>query len=184
MASWISRVRLEVSTTIGGSLALTVPISGIVIWKSDSTSKKIRLERLVGAVQFIDQQHGRRAFVAFERLHQRPLDEKRSEKMSLATASRDAPSVSAQPYLDHLARIVPLVYGGGDVETFVALEAHPECGRGPRRDLRDLGLADAGLTFEKQGPAHLEGEEPSSQGCALRHSRHVRAGEGVVDRLR
>ena len=32
MASWISRVRLDVTTTMGGVVAFTVPVSGIVIW--------------------------------------------------------------------------------------------------------------------------------------------------------
>ena len=39
-ASWISRVRFEVMTTIGGCSALTVPSSGIVTWKSASTSSR------------------------------------------------------------------------------------------------------------------------------------------------
>jgi len=76
MASWISRVRLEVSTTIGGSVAFTVPISGIVNLEVRQYFQKIRLERLVGAVQFVDQQYRRRALTAFEGLHQRALDEK------------------------------------------------------------------------------------------------------------
>jgi hypothetical protein len=39
-ASWISRVRFEVIMTIGVCAALIVPSSGIVTWKSDSTSSR------------------------------------------------------------------------------------------------------------------------------------------------
>ena len=46
---------------MGGSSALMVPISGMVIWKSDSTSSRIGLERLIGPVELVDQQDGRQA---------------------------------------------------------------------------------------------------------------------------
>src|SRR3989304_2155401 len=39
-ASWISRVRLEVMTTNGWRRARSVPSSGMVIWKSESTSSR------------------------------------------------------------------------------------------------------------------------------------------------
>ena len=47
--------------TIGGAGALTTPSSGIVTWKSDSSFEQIGLERLVGAVDLVDQQHRRAA---------------------------------------------------------------------------------------------------------------------------
>ena len=58
-------------TTIGGSAALTVPISGIVTWKSDSTLEQKGLEGLVGAVDLIDQQHRRPLGRGLDRLQER-----------------------------------------------------------------------------------------------------------------
>jgi hypothetical protein len=86
MASWISRVRLEVRMTIGGSFA-----GGL-----------------------------------------------------------------GQPDLDHLARIVPFVDGGRDVEPFIALQPDQLAAEGLGQDLRDLRLADAGFAFQKQRPAKAE----------------------------
>ena len=64
-----------------------------------------------------------------------------------------------QPDLEHLARVVPLVDGGIDVQPLVALE--PDEPRAERRGqhLGELGLADAGLAFEQQRPTELEREE-------------------------
>src|SRR5438094_1590465 len=112
----------------------------------------MRLERLVGAVQFIDQQHGRRAFLAFERLHQRPLDEEALGEDVLGDRVARRTLRFGQPYLNHLARIVPLVYGGGDVETFVALEGYECAAEAPRENLRGVGLDDTGRAFEKLVP--------------------------------
>src|SRR6266568_5176336 len=91
MASWISRVRLEVSTTIGGSVALTVPISGIVIWKSDSTSRRYASNgssvRSSSSISSTGAAPGAPSSACISGR----LTRKRSEKMSLATASRVAP---------------------------------------------------------------------------------------------
>ena len=61
--------------TIGGCGALTVPNSGIVTWKSREDFQQIGLERLVGAVEFVDQQHRRAGDIRLQRLQQRPLDQ-------------------------------------------------------------------------------------------------------------
>ena len=61
--------------TIGGCGAFTVPSSGIVTWKSLRISRQISLERLVGAVEFVDQQHRRAGDIRLQRLQQRPLDQ-------------------------------------------------------------------------------------------------------------
>ena len=57
---------------------------------------------------------------------------------------------------DHLRGIVPLVDRGGDVEALVALQADQPAAERRGQHLGDLGLADAGLAFEEQRPAHLE----------------------------
>src|SRR5437867_2134436 len=147
--------------------------------------QKIRLERLVGAVQFVDQQHRRRAFAAFESLHQRPLDEKALGENILRDRIARRPLSLGQPYLDHLARIVPFIYRGSDVETFVALQPDERAAETAGEDLCDLGLAHPCLAFEKKGPVHLESEEYRGREAAL--GDIVSTGEqseGVVDRLR
>ena len=63
-----------------------------------------------------------------------------------------------QPDLEQLARIVPLVERLRDVEPFVTLKADQLGAERRRQRLGDLGLADAGLAFEKQGPPQLQRE--------------------------
>jgi hypothetical protein len=118
------------------------------------------LEGLVGAVELVDQQDGRAGFVGFERLQQRAADEEAGvvDVAGEALAVVDALGFG-QADLDHLARVVPFVDGGGDVEALVALEADELAAEGLRQDLGDLGLADAGLALEEQRPAHAQGQE-------------------------
>ena len=81
-------------------------------------------------------------------------------KMSCESRSRSTPpAASAQPDLDHLARIIPLVHGRGRVEALVALQPDQRLAESRRQHLRDLGLAHAGLAFEEQRPLQLEREE-------------------------
>jgi len=89
----------------------TVPISGIVIWKSGQYFKKIRLERLVGAVQFVDQQYRRRALAAFEGLHQRALDEKGARRRCPSRPCRATPLESRPALISIICcGVVPLIY--------------------------------------------------------------------------
>ena len=64
-----------------------------------------------------------------------------------------------EPDRDHLGGIVPLVDGGGDVETLVALQTDQPAAERRRQHLGDLGLADPGLAFEKDRPAHAQREK-------------------------
>ncbi len=57
---------------------------------------------------------------------------------------------------DHLRGIVPLVDRGGDVEPFIALQPDQAPAQSRRQNLGDLGLADAGLAFEEDRPAHFQ----------------------------
>ena len=52
-----------------------MPISGIVIWKSESKLEQVALELLVGAVELVDEQHRRARAPVAERLQQGPLDQ-------------------------------------------------------------------------------------------------------------
>jgi len=70
---------------------------------------------------------------------------------------------------DHLRGVIPFVDRGGDVEAFVALQPDQPAAERGREHLGDLGLADAGLAFQKQRPAH-----PQRQ---IRHRRQRPLGE-------
>ena len=59
----------------------------------------------------------------------------------------------------HLRREIPLVDGAGGVEPLVALEPDQPAAERLAERLGDLGLADAGLALEEQGPAHAKAEE-------------------------
>ena len=113
-ASWTSRVRFDVSTTSGGSVARMVPSSGIVIWNSASSSSRISFELLVGAIDLVDQQHRRLRAGRIDGLQQRPLDQ---EGLAVELAPR-AVAVERvgrveDAQLEQLARVVPLVRARG-----------------------------------------------------------------------
>ena len=96
--------------------------------------EQIRLERLVGAVELVDQQHRRDAVVGRERLQQRPLEqEARREDVVRELVAIDAAGRLGEPDLDHLPRVVPLVDRRRDVEAFVALQADELACRAPAR---------------------------------------------------
>ena len=73
-ASCRSRVRFEVSTAIGGTAALMVPISGHGDRPLGQQLEQERLEILVGAVDLVDQQHGGQRPGVLDRAQQRPVD--------------------------------------------------------------------------------------------------------------
>ena len=57
---------------------------------------------------------------------------------------------------EHLPRVVPLVKGGGGIDSFIALQAK-QASRQHRRDrFRRLGLADTRGTFQQQRLAESE----------------------------
>ena len=143
--------------TIGGCGALMVPNSGIVTWKSLRDFQQIRLERLVGAVEFVDQQHRRAGDIRLQRLQQRPLDQKAlGENVRRQLLAIGIAGGFRQPDRDHLRGAVPLIDRGGDVEAFIALQPDQLAPQRRRQHLCDFGLADAGLAFEKQRPAHAQ----------------------------
>ena len=135
-----------------------------------------RLERLVAAVELVDQQHRRAGGIRLERLQQRPLDQEAlGEHVVL-----DALAVVLALRLggadrDHLRGVVPLVDRGRDVEALVALQPDQPAAERLRQHLGDLGLADAGLAFEEDRPAHLQRQE--------QHGRERAVGE-IVGRRR
>ena len=160
MASWISRVRFDVTTTIGGATARIVPELGNGHLEVRQHLEEIGLERLVGAIELVDQQHRRRAVVRRQRFEQRPAQqEARGEDVVGELATLHALRRLGKADLDHLARVVPLVDRRRDVETFVALQPQQLAAQPPSEHLRDLGLAHARLAFEEQGPTELQREK-------------------------
>ena len=63
-----------------------------------------------------------------------------------------------QPDLQHLALVVPLVDRRGHVQALVALQPHQPAAERLGQHLGDLGLADAGLAFQKQRAAEAQRE--------------------------
>jgi hypothetical protein len=86
-----------------------------------------------------------------------------------------------QPDLEHLARVVPLVHGGVDVEALVALQADQLRVEAGRKDLRQFGLSDPGLALEEQRSTELEREEDGGREGPVRDV--VVRPELVLDRL-
>src|SRR5258706_1533239 len=130
--------------------------------------QQVGLERLVGAVELVDEQHRRGAGLALERARERPPHEEalrvdvRGELLLRFFARR-----LREADLHHLPRVVPLVGGLRDVQPFVALQAQQLAVQSVRDDLGDLGLADAGLAFQEERPLHGEREEKRSREAAI-----------------
>src|SRR6266850_2295288 len=144
--------------------------------------EQIGLERLVGAVELVDQQHRR---ITFERARQWALDEKfvgvnlRAQLLLVLFAGR-----LGQPALDHLPRVVPLVGRLGNVQALVALQANELAAERLRHHLADFGLADAGLALQEQRAAHGERKEKGGGEAAIGHVLARREQRlGLVDRL-
>ena len=177
-ASWISRVRFEVMTTIGGCSALTVPSSGMVTWKSASTSSRNASNASSVRSSSSISSTGAPAGSGSSACSSGRLIRKRSENTSCSMRSRScSPSASASADRDHLRGVVPLVDRGRDVEPLVALQADQPAAERRRQHLGDLGLADAGLAFEEDRPAHFQRQE--------QHGRERAVGEivGLAEQL-
>src|SRR5579872_28787 len=108
-----------------------------------------RLELLVRAVHLVDQQHGRA--LGRDRLQQRALQEKRLAEDDVLLLLHRPPVRLLELDAQHLPLVVPLVERGVNVEPLVALQPDQVRVQRARHDLGDLGLPDAGLSFDEQG---------------------------------
>ena len=133
--------------------------------------EQVRLELLVGAVDLVDEQDRRDAVVRLERLEERPADQEVRAEDVVRVRPLGLAAGLEQADLEHLARVVPLVDGRVDVQALVALEPDEPGAEAGREDLRELGLADAGLALEQQRAPELQREE---------HGRGQRAVRDVV----
>jgi hypothetical protein len=102
----------------------------------------------IGAVDLVDQQHGRPRPGVLERAQQRPADEVLGPEQILL-AERRATGVG-QPDAEQLAGVVPLVQCLGGVDALVALQPDQRRVQHECQRLGRLGLADARLAFEQQ----------------------------------
>ena len=153
--------------TIGGSSAWIVPSSGIVTWKSRERLEQERLERLVGAVELVDQQHRGAALLGLHRLEQRAADQEalREQLLGQRVAVGRALRLGGADR-HHLRREVPLVDRARRVEALVALQPDQPAAERLAERLGDLGLADPGLALEEQRPAELQRQEDDGRKAA------------------
>ena len=102
------------------------------------------LELVVGAVDLVDQQHGRPALV-LQRLQQRPPQQELGPEQLARRRAR-----LGRPDREQLALVVPVVDRVVEVDALVALQPDQlGAGRGRQR-ARDLGLAHARLALQQQ----------------------------------
>ena len=132
-ASWISRVRLRRDDRDRRRARADRAELGHGDLVLGQHLEQEGVERLVGAVELVDQQD-RRARLR-QRLQQRPLDQHVARVQALhelASRSRVVRRLG-EPDLDHLPRDVPFVGGLRDVEPFVALHAQQRACPAPAR---------------------------------------------------
>ena len=106
----------------------------------------------------------------FQRLQEWPLDEKATREHILAQLlARPATAGLGHSNLDHLAGVVPLVDGGGDVQPLVTLQPDEAPPEGIGEHLCDLGLADARLALQEQRSLEPERQEHRGGKAPIRH---------------
>ena len=99
-----------------------------------------------------------------ERLKQRALyQELRREDIAAQALAAAVAGRFGKPDLDHLPGVVPLVDGGRDVQSLVALKPDQPPPERVAQDLGDLGLADPGLALQEKRPVQLERQEESGR---------------------
>ena len=171
-------MRFDVSTTAGlCASALTVPISGIVIWKSESTSSRNASNS--SSARSISSIRRTTFSCRLDRLEQRPPDEElRPEQLLLGHRA-----FLRRADVEQLARVVPLVDGVRDVEALVALEPDQPRAEDARQRLRRLRLPHARLALEQQRLLEREREVERGREAAVRQvARLLEAALELVDR--
>jgi len=127
-----------------------------------------RLERLIGAIQLVDEQHRRAPRLGLERLQEWPGDEEAlAEDVLLECRFVCRSARFGQANLEHLLGVVPLVHRRGHVEALVALQPNEPATQALGQHLGDLRLANPRLTLEEEGPAQLERQEQRGSEAAV-----------------
>jgi hypothetical protein len=144
--------------------------------------EEIGLELLVCSIDLVDEEDRRDAgWIGLEGLEQRAADEELRPEDLAGIGARGLAARLEQPDLEHLARVVPFVDRGVDVEALIALEPDERRAEARREDLREFRLADAGLALEQERAAELEREERRRRERAIAHV--IAFAERVLDAL-
>ena len=112
------------------------------------------LERLIGAVQLVDQQHRRRQ-IRIDGGEQRAAEQKFAAIDAGGKLCAPAGRL-AQADRHQLAGMVPFIGGSGEVQPVIALQPHQAPAKPGGENLGDLGLAGAGLAFKEERALHGE----------------------------
>ena len=144
--------------------------------------QQVPFELFVGAIDLVDEQHGRTLARLLDGAQQRPLDQKRlREQLARRGGAIDLACRFDHPDLEQLPRVVPFVHRLADVESFVTLQANQRRLQRGGEDLGDLGLADTRFAFEKertlQPQREIDGNGEPPLGDVLL------AGEGLLQRV-
>src|SRR5882724_10918639 len=132
--------------------ALIVPISGMVIAKSASTSSRYASNSSSArSTSSIKRTGGSGREFSSARSNGRRMRNS-SEKMSFVAACFE------QPDLEHLTGIVPLVHGRVDVQSFVALEADQLGLENGGEGAADVSFPDPRFAFDQQRAIERQGE--------------------------
>ena len=143
--------------TTGLESALTVPSSGMLIWKSDRTSSRNA-----------SNSSSARSISSMSSTARSPCltassSGRSSRNFGPNSWSTDCSSVGLglrqRPDLQHLPGVVPLVQRLAGADALVALQPDELAAEDRREDLRDLRLADADLAFEQHRPAQRKRHE-------------------------
>ena len=108
-----------------------------------------RLERLIGAVELVDQQHGWGQIRVDGRQQGAGLEEFAGVDAAGQLAAVGHAGCLGEADRHQLAGVVPFIGRGGKVHAVVALQADQAAAEPGGEHLGDLGLAGAGLAFEK-----------------------------------
>ncbi len=136
------------------------------------------LERLVGPVDLVDQQH-RAGRWRLQRLQQRAADQV-ARLVDLALDFFGGDFVLRGAHVQQLRRVVPLVQGLALLHAVVTLQAQHGTAQHLGQRLGQLGLAHARLAFEQQRALQLHGEKDGGGELARRVVTHALQGVGQV----
>src|SRR5262245_2032453 len=115
---------------------------------------------LVGSVDLVDQKHGRSRARRIDRLQQRTPNQKpfRVQRMPRLIGIEILGRLE-DAELEQLPGVIPLVERVTDLEALVALKTDQIAVEDTRNRCRERRLADAGFTFEEQGPPQPQRQE-------------------------
>ena len=155
-ASDSSRARLEVSTTAGRSCARIVPSSGMLIWKSDSSSsRKASNSSSDLSISSISSTTLRGDG---DRLEQRPFEQILARKDVLRELIPTQPLLLVGLQAQKLLLIIPFIKRARFIQTFVALQPNQFGREHFRQHLGDFGFARSRRSFDQERLFQHQGE--------------------------